>query len=82
MIRLYDVISYYERLSIDLSSSEKESLSLSLLDKHQNRKDITLKRIPLPTRFDGSFFLVQLNFILFSSLPIIFHFKFHLYHIR
>lgn len=64
MIRLYDVISYYERLSIDLSSGKfRKRISLSLLDKHQNRKGITLKRIPLPTRFDGSFFLVQLNFI-------------------
>lgn len=40
------------RIFIDwFINSEKESLSLSLLDKHQNRKGIALKRVPLLAYF-------------------------------
>lgn len=67
------IISCYERLSIDLSTAKfgkRISLSLSLLDKHRNRKGIALERVPFePTRY---FFFRTIKLRLFSLLPIIF----------
>lgn len=57
------------RIFIDwFINSEKESLSLSLLDKHQNRKGIALKRVPLLAYFFFRTIKHHLFSVIFSSI--------------